>query len=157
MNTRAGWVRRTEQGMAALLLLLVLGACEQLGSAPDVELSPAAVTLNRPIYITPAYNASAAVTVSYSRRDSTGKTYAGGTWRINNSSGIRRASLQYKGGDGVWRFVQYYINPGINSTTYNWSTSGPARTYYWRVCGYVPSSGSYVWSCPQTPTRVSLD
>lgn len=152
---KKAWAGRTAQLVAALLVLLVLGACEQLASAPEVELSPAAVTLNRPIYLTSVYNAAASTTFTGYRRDKAGITSAEGTYVINNRYGSRRVILLFTGGDGK----PYRTQPVAPGTTVNgtWWTRGPARTYNWQICAYVPSSGSYVWSCPATPNRISLD
>ncbi len=155
MNTRAGWVRRTGQGMAALLLLLVLGACEQLGSAPDVELSPAAVTLNRPIYVAPAFNATAAVTFTSYRRDQAGVTYAQGTWKINNTYSNLYTFMRFTGGDGKWYYTPN-VAPRTNPGAGTWTARGPARTYYWQVCGWISTSKGWTSSCPGNPTRISL-
>lgn len=146
MNTGTGWVKRTGQGMAALVLLLVLvlGACEQLGSAPVAEVPNEVATVTK----APETDLSAQLTgvwrkipmwaYSYgsARIDLTWSTGGKGRIYLQNSSTNTYSFVQFRSGTQPWVSTPEYLAPG-RSALYYWSYPGAPVSYSFRTCRYL--------------------
>ncbi len=144
---KKAWAGRTARGVAVMLLLLVLGACEQLASAPEtdaVQKLPAGVTVTK----APETDLSAQLTgvwgtvpmwaYSYgsAKIDSTWQTGGKGQIYLENRSSNTYSFVQFRSGTQPWVATPAYLAPG-RSALYYWSYSGAPVSYSFRTCRYL--------------------
>ena len=150
-------VQRMWQGGAALLLVVVLGACGDVAKAP-VTLGEPSVRLESSVKLTQDTSLNAQYTGvwgtipawaganGWAKIDLTWANGGRGQMVLNNP-GKTYTWIQFRSGGQSWANSPY-VTPGYRNT-FNWSYPGYPVSYSFRICRYL---AGYANTCGQVLT-----